>query len=168
MKFIWLLRKICLFLPSKWLETLALREQPHPLALRETGIRIVSFSFETNQEFQFQQDEIWEALKLLQKYAPLQMKRITEHISIICIRTTGGYRGSYLKTGKFCALNLSSFSKGTAKTRQITIAGILVHEATHGKIEEMKIPYCGSTVNRIEKICIKEQSKTTEKLANLI
>ena len=63
MKSIWWLRKFCFSLPHKSVEMLARREKPHPLALRETEIRIVSF--ETSLEIQIQQDDVLETLKLL-------------------------------------------------------------------------------------------------------
>ena len=164
MNLIWWLRRIQSLLPAGVVYLWAHFERPHRQALNQTGIRIVSI--DSGAAKHPHRDDVWEALKLLQEYDPLNMRRVTKYISIIFLRTQGAH-GTYMAFGRVCFLNLSCLKdESSAKARQLAIAGLLVHEATHGVIDHMRIPSRGSIVNKIERICCKQQSRVLNRLAS--
>jgi hypothetical protein len=103
------------------------------------------------------QTEVWEALNLLRMHDRRRMQRVRRHIAVIFIRSQDGH-GVYMSPKKICILNHAAVpTEWPSLKRRIAIAGLLVHEATHGLINKLKIPYYGDWVARIERICDTEQ-----------
>ncbi len=166
MKFLWFLQTIQVALLGGMIWLWALFKSADRKSFYQKTIRIVSI--DSSSKNQPQQNDIWEAIKILQQRDLRRLRRIIEHISLVFVRSKGVH-GIYLRTGRVCVLNLTSLkSESSARDRQIAIAGLLVHEATHGAIDKLQIPYFGSLVERIEKLCDDEQKRCVKRLAEYL
>lgn len=92
--------------------------------------------------------------------------RIERQIKTIVL-TRLGSDGSYLPMGRICGLNLRRLlAVKPNEVQPFLLAGLLVHEATHGILDGRRIPCCGAWKERVEVICNDEQARTMNRLMN--
>ena len=142
-------------------------QKAHPIALQTSGIRIVTTE-DSRTEDDRKKEEVWLALCLLERHEPTRMRRVKRYTKSIIIRSTGAC-GTYVPAGGVCLINLDRIPmQCNSRERLITIAALLVHEATHGLINSKGILYMGRIVGRIEGVCDMEQERVVNRLDLLI
>ena len=131
---------------------------------RKMGIRVTAL-WPNESTASMKIDEVCKAIELLVKHDPRRMRRVQRHIRVIFLgRITKG--GAYLQVGRLCILNLDTIpADWSSSQRVIAIAGKLVHEATHGVIDQFGIPYFGKARVRIERICDQEEERAWKKIS---
>jgi len=163
-KLIHLLNEARAVLPSLLLLGVAATRAPHFAAHNGPGIRILALG-PRNVQFNTCEDDVRQALLLLARFDPRRMARVSACIRFVFVASVckGGF---YLHPGKICLLNFASIPGQYAPTaRHVALAGMLVHEATHGLLNSRKIPYCGRLSARIENLCELEQVRCVRRLA---
>ncbi len=109
-----------------------------------------------------------EALQLIQDYSPRHFERIQRHVHFISYDRLiwGGQLNSATAT---CQIDFSHVCPWFTE-EQITdasdyswhltyYAGVLIHEATHGRLDALGFPYTRKTYRRIEHICETEERR---------
>jgi hypothetical protein len=123
---------------------------PHREALKDTGIRIVSVGL-ADEKGRLMQDEVWESLKLLEKYDLIRFKRIIKEIVLILVYSESRPRHHSLG-GKVCSVNLSQIpTQFSLEMRRIAIAGVLVSEATFSLFYRRGMPPVKQFIDRQKK-----------------
>lgn len=164
---LWLLREAQGIIRAGVLRLWAKCQYADPVALKGTGIRVVVIAVSDQIDRAWRLD-VRKALQLLRKYSPRHARRVMKHIAVVLVRSRGN-DGVYISPGRICILNLSRFSPDwSAKTRQIAIAGLLVHEATHGRIDRRRAPCSRDSDKRFEQTCVTEQTRVVERLARCL
>ena len=106
------------------------------------------------------------ALEMMDKNDTWRRARIERQIKTIVL-TRLGPDGTYLRIGRICGLNLRSLLAVVPnETQRFLLAGLLVHEATHGILDGRRIPCCCAWKARVEAICNYEQARTINRLMN--
>jgi hypothetical protein len=109
-----------------------------------------------------------EALQLVQDYSPRHFERIQHHVRFISYERliSGGQWNTATAT---CKIDFSRIypwfteeqnSEASDDDWHLTYyAGILIHEATHARLEALGFPYTKNTYQRIERICETEERR---------
>jgi hypothetical protein len=142
----------------------ASRLKPHPLALKEFGIRVVAIE---NYGTWDNHDEVYAALALLNRFDPGMMELVKTHIRTILlppVKTDLGHR-SYFGIGRICFVNLQT-AKCRAERLPIAIAGGLVYFASLTKLTGKFGVYL-RTNEEVSRICKEEQRRTIRKLSEI-
>jgi hypothetical protein len=103
-----------------------------------------------------------EALDLLKTYSPQRYNRVRRSIRGVLIFGRNDEHGSYHKKWRICELNETFVAN--PETTATAVASTLVHEATHGWLFDLGIPYDERLRHRIELICIKAAMFSVSKL----
>lgn len=134
------------------------------IAARKESIRGVRvwIAAQHRSEHALLRDRIAFALDLLERYDPVQFKRVHDDLSGIFVHhwpTTFGTIAQYQPALRLCNLNaglLTSMPAGGS----VVAACLIVHEVTHAALYRRGIPIlCGNTSirTRTERICIKAE-----------
>src|SRR5207249_11684455 len=128
-----------------------------------TGIRIVAVASEEAEAYS-KQEEVSVALSLLAQHEPIRMRRVSRSIRLILIGAIVR-AGVYVESRRICVLNTKAIPVGwSRRDRLITIAALVVHEATHGLFSQRGIPYSCRAARRIERVCERQQTRVAERL----
>jgi hypothetical protein len=103
-----------------------------------------------------------EALNLLKASAPGRYERVRHSLKGILIFGKDSIRGSYMSDTGICRLRESFML--APDTTAAAIACVLVHEATHGRLFRLGIPYDELLRYRVEMVCIKATLLTARRL----
>lgn len=100
-----------------------------------------------------------EALDYLEKLDSRRFRRVKREIkAIVKAHPSAWYGGKYLRHVKACLVNPDGFKYEENSTDAMKLfACTLVHEATHGMLDSLDIPYNRKTKLRIERLCIEEE-----------
>lgn len=135
--------------------------KPHGVALTQTGIRIVSLWDEENEPAAAEED-VWQAIQLLKHKDNRHFQRVVAQVQTIVLGPLVHW-AFYLRNGRLCVLNPRPLSRISDRQRRAAaIAAALVHEATHGCIDQRGIPFTEETQARIERICSAEEARAFE------
>lgn len=105
-------------------------------------------------------------IRLLEAVDTRRLRRIERHIHTIVLSRHGS-AGTYIRIGRICSLNVRKLCMvGSVDSQAVALAGLLVHEATHGVFHERRVPYCGHLKERVEAACVDEQIRTINQFEN--
>src|ERR1051326_8041542 len=91
------------------------------------------------------------ALQLLGRAQARRLKQARRHFDVILVRRYSLYRAAYAHQLRACILD-SDFVADRAVAPQ-QIAGSIVHETTHARLEQLGMRYDWSNRGRIERLC---------------
>lgn len=131
------------------------------------GIKITNLAYQPAHYKEFVQITS-AALQLIQDYSPRHFQRIQCHVRFICYRHLI-YGGQWDTATATCKIDFSQVHPWFTK-EQITdasdyswhltyYAGVLIHEATHARLEALGFPYTKKTYRRIERLCEIEERR---------
>jgi len=96
-----------------------------------------------------------DALDLLKRYAPLHYSRVIHHLERVWVDLLIDGRAGYRSVLKACVLDERFvLYEGTTPAR---IAAVIVHEATHARLERWGVRYDEKIRPRIEAICLRRE-----------
>jgi hypothetical protein len=101
------------------------------------------------------QQRVEDALELMKQRSPLHYCRIVRSLDRIWTNLTPGYFGNYSRLLNACILD-ERFVLDEKTTPEL-IASVIVHEATHARLERWGIPYEEAKRPRIEAICLRRE-----------
>jgi hypothetical protein len=96
-----------------------------------------------------------DALRLIKDHSPLHYQRIRNNLERIWVRLLPHARASY-----FHPLNACQLDERFVVLKETTlerIASCIIHEATHGRLAKLGIPYDVSSRPQIERICLRRE-----------
>lgn len=96
-----------------------------------------------------------DALRLIKDYSPLHYQRIKTNLKRIWVRLLPSSRASYFHRLNACQLDERFVA--LEETTLERIASCIVHEATHGRLAKLGIPYDESVRAQIERICLRRE-----------
>ena len=158
-------RRVLYFLPKLppgLLESAFYLAAPHfwPSEIKK-GIRI----FDPNPEtFPHSVKALNEALELIEQNDPRRFKRVKNEIRSI-VQMPVAESGSYSRLTRACTIDLRHFPlTETPKFALVLLAGLIVHEATHGHLFSKGIMHTKKVFQRTETACWKEEVRFALKL----
>jgi hypothetical protein len=104
-----------------------------------------------------------DALQLMKQQSPLHYSRVTSNLDRIWLRLVPSSRANYSPRLNACELDERFVAQ--ADTTPELIASVIVHEATHARLERWGIAYDEAKRHRIEAICIRRQLHFVSRLA---
>lgn len=110
-----------------------------------------------------------QALALIQRYDRRRMRVIEREIKYITKQefTQGAYYNSLIQE---CLINFTQYQHLLDKNPHhyewylAHYASVIIHEATHGRLDSLGFPYSPATRARIERICWMEQKRFSSRL----
>jgi hypothetical protein len=102
------------------------------------------------------------SLQLIKLHDPIRYKHLTRDLERIWVNLVPGYRGQYRDEFRMCELD-ERFVLADSTTLE-TIASVVVHEATHARLQGCGIGYDERIRARVEAICIRRQVAFTARL----
>ena len=103
-----------------------------------------------------------EALRLIQSHDPRRFKRVQRFIRRILLLQGWNIkgRGMYFPSGRICTLKTLAGERSHYSPAIVHgYAFVLIHEATHGLLNNLVFPYNQAIKPRIEKICYAESAR---------
>ena len=98
---------------------------------------------------------IEDALRLIERCAPLHYRRIKNNLARIWVHLVPHGAGCYLHSLNACLLDERIVTSETTTVEWI--ASAIVHEATHARLEKLGIRYDEALRQRIERICARRE-----------
>jgi len=95
------------------------------------------------------------ALELIEHFAPLHYRRVKNSLSRIWVQLVPHGAGCYVHSLNACVLDERVVASETASLEWI--ASVIVHEATHARLEKLGIRYDEAVRHRIERICARRE-----------
>jgi hypothetical protein len=95
------------------------------------------------------------ALRLMDRCAPLHYRRVKNSLSRIWVTLVPHGAGCYLHSLNACLLDERVVASETTTIEWI--ASVIVHEATHARLEKRGIRYDEAVRHRIERICARRE-----------
>jgi hypothetical protein len=105
-----------------------------------------------------------EALRLIQTYDQLRYDRLISDLERVWVRDIPGAIGNFNKSMRACTLD-REFVVAERSSPEL-IAGTIVHEATHARLDRCGIDYSEELRSRIEAVCIRRELAFATKLPN--
>lgn len=115
------------------------------------GIWVGSFPSDAEPAIQ----RIEDALRLIESSAPLHYRRIKNNLARIWVQLVPHGAGCYLHSLNACLLDERIVNSETTTVEWI--ASVIVHEATHARLEKLGIRYHEAVRQRIERICARRE-----------
>jgi hypothetical protein len=105
-----------------------------------------------------------EALLVIERHDPLRYERLVRDLERIWVRDLPGAVGTFDRAFQACSLDMEYVRAETTLTE--SIAAVIVHEATHARLERCGIGYGEKLRPRIEAICFRRELAFAAKLPN--
>jgi len=126
------------------------------------GIRLIAYP-------PYQTDalaEVVDALEIIRKHDEVRFRRVTRFISRIVV---GNWNvvGFYNSIGRVCGLQRRESDDHSRPFIVFGYAATIIHEATHGLLDQMRFPYFEKTRKRIERLCVMEEARFLVKFPGL-
>jgi hypothetical protein len=119
------------------------------------GLTVAVF-LERGEEREQAFDKVEEALKLISRHDPVRFSRLRKDVKRILVAGSDSYRrGYWVRRSATCVL--TSRYVGTPEIRSREVAGTIVHEATHARLERAGIRTTATSRDRVERLCVKAQ-----------
>ena len=96
-----------------------------------------------------------EALRLIKLHDELRYRRLVRDLKRIWVRDLPGALGTFNKEFQACSLDMEYVRAET--TRPESIAAVIVHEATHARLDRCGIDYKEELRPRIEAVCFRRE-----------
>jgi hypothetical protein len=100
-------------------------------------------------------DKVDAALLLLTSYDPVRLARIRRDLGCLFIRPAAGNLAEYHRSLRECVLDPEYLA--AADTTPALIAGTIVHEATHARLDSLGFGYAPALRARIERLCFEAE-----------
>jgi hypothetical protein len=107
-------------------------------------------------------DRVAAALQLIQKFDPARYRRVIRDLKQIWITTIPGAAGRFVKSTSTCELD-ERFVLGENTVTE-HVAGAIVHEATHARLDQLGIGYEEKLRDRVEQVCMGRELAFAAKL----
>jgi hypothetical protein len=132
---------------------------------RFANIRIIPGSFNRHHDDLFT-NAVLVALILLEHHDPRRLERVFRHISYI-VNSEGTALARYDFELRACFIDFGRLFPLYRDPEQFAalLALIVVHEATHGKLTALGLPYTPDCRGHIERICADEERRCAVRLA---
>lgn len=124
------------------------------------GFAVYDFLESVDREARF--GKLDAALSLIESSSSRRMVRMRRDIKRLFILPTGGAAGVFLESVYACGIDAGWLRHASG----LAVAMTLVHEATHARISGCGIPYQGSSIPRIEALCVREEVSFAERFAD--
>lgn len=95
------------------------------------------------------------ALELISLHAPRAFEHVDRHVEHIVIGSPLGCIGKYLADLRWCLLDDAWILR--ERITPAAVAMTIVHEATHGRLHRLGIPYTNDNRIRVERLCMKAE-----------
>lgn len=105
-----------------------------------------------------------EGLQLIKQYDPIRYRRLVEDLDRVWITLLRGALGSYQRELKLCELD-ERYVLAEDTTPDL-VASIIVHEATHARLERCGIGYDEPLQSRVEAVCFRRALAFANTLPN--
>ncbi|TIP09999.1 hypothetical protein [Mesorhizobium sp.] len=107
-------------------------------------------------------DKIAAALQLIQDFDPVRYRRVVRDLKQIWITTIVGAAGQFVRSTSTCELD-ERFVTGEHTSIE-EVAGAIVHEATHARLDQWGIGYEEELRARVEEVCMARELAFATKL----
>jgi hypothetical protein len=107
-------------------------------------------------------ERVAEIIRFVIHTDPKRARRMQQDVQRVVLMDLGGVGGSYLAEINACALDPYQVQQQPVEATAL----ILVHEATHARIQKAGIRYNIPMRDRIEAICVNEEIAFAERFAN--
>jgi len=107
-------------------------------------------------------DKVAAALQLIQDFDPVRYRRVVRDIRQIWITTIAGAAGQFVGSTSTCELD-ERFVMGEHTSIE-EVAGAIVHEATHARLDQDGIGYEEGSRARVEEVCMGRELAFAAKL----
>ncbi|AZN96408.1 hypothetical protein EJ066_03390 [Mesorhizobium sp. M9A.F.Ca.ET.002.03.1.2] len=107
-------------------------------------------------------DRVAAALQLIQEFDPVRYRRLVRDLKQIWITTIPGAAGRFVKSTSTCELD-ERFVLGKYTVVE-QVAGAIVHEATHARLDQRGISYEEKLRDRVEQVCMERELAFAAKL----
>jgi hypothetical protein len=126
------------------------------------GIRLLAYPPHGTESL----NDVVEGLDLLREIDPRRFQRVKRCVKeIVVANWSVKIAGVYKPINRVCLLTKLPDLKDDRFALAYAYASIIVHEATHGVLEEKRFPYSKVNKDRIEHLCHKEQERFMERLS---
>jgi hypothetical protein len=105
-----------------------------------------------------------EGLELIKQYDPIRYRRLVGDLDRIWITLLPGPLGHYQRELKLCAID-ERYVLAEDTTPDL-VASVIVHEATHARLERCGIGYDEPLQSRVEAVCFRRELAFANKLPN--
>jgi hypothetical protein len=143
----------------------AYTKKPHAPGLKQFGIRIVASADYGNFRGVNDADDIYESLRLLERYDPDTLREITQRIRIVFLCSVGVHAG-YFSTGKVCVMNRRRSANAPIDLARIELAGALAYLASLAQFGGKLVTLGGKKRTDIETLCREQQQRVIQKLSD--
>lgn len=109
-------------------------------------------------------DRVLEALRLVRQHDPIRYRRIAQDIARIWVTLLPGSLGQFDERTWTCKLD-ERFVVDEETTPEL-IASVIVHEATHARLQRSGIGYGEDLRMRVEEFCLRQEIVFATKLPN--
>jgi hypothetical protein len=104
------------------------------------------------------------AMALIKKFDPIRYRRVCQRIQYIVNRPLIS-AGNYVRDWRICNVDYNKhYASGQPEWKLRAYACLLVHEATHGLLEDRGIEYNKATRARIEELCCLEEYRFAKRV----
>ncbi|AZO45514.1 hypothetical protein EJ076_32700 [Mesorhizobium sp. M7D.F.Ca.US.005.01.1.1] len=107
-------------------------------------------------------DKVAAALHLIQVMDPVRYRRVVRDLKQIWITTIPGAAGQFVRSTSTCELD-ERFVTGEHISIE-EVAGAIVHEATHARLDQCGIGYEERLRTRVEEVCMRRELAFAAKL----
>ena len=109
-------------------------------------------------------DRVGEGLRLIEQYDPVRFRHLVRDLDRIWVNVLPGPLGQYQRELKLCVLDQRYVL--AEDTTPDLIAAVIVHEATHARLERCGIGYDEPLRGRVEAVCFRRELAFANKLPN--
>jgi hypothetical protein len=102
------------------------------------------------------------ALNLISEFDPRRYLQIKRDVKKIWVSAVPGYYAQWMDDLQMCVLDRDYLCRTDVSAPEV--AGTIVHESTHARLEKLKIKYTEDVRDRVERICIKSEISFAKRL----
>lgn len=114
---------------------------------------------------QFPFEKLCEAVRLLAATDPIRFTRLQRDVNCVCLVALPTSLGEYWTSERACVISQSYCDRPSVSA--IEIAGVLVHEATHARLQAAGFKTTADNLLRIEQVCINAELRFASKLLRI-
>ena len=107
-----------------------------------------------------------EALCVIRTHDPRRYRRLLRDVSRVWVRLLPNDRANYNRAAQACQLDTRFVLDETVSSTEI--ACVIIHEATHARLEHRGIQYREALRHRIESACVREELRFARRLPDAV
>jgi hypothetical protein len=108
--------------------------------------------------------KIDQALNLISELDPRRYHQIKRDVKKIWVYIAPGYYAQWMNELQTCILDRDYFCRTNVSPAELALT--LVHEATHARLDKLKIKYTEEIRHRVEQLCVKSEIAFAKRLPN--